>query len=219
MSTKWLLLVMCLIFMASPSFAQSPYHHRNQGLTIGALMGALTGAAIGENNNKPLAGAAIGTAVGALAGAAIGDSVDNDIARQQAYRQHHQNQILSHAVSQAVSVDQVIHLTRAGVSDSVIITQIHTHGIPYRLQPNDLIVMKQSGVSDVVIQSMQTARLAGAAVAVPAPVYRDRVIVQEHYYVAPRYGHPVYVPYYRAHPHPRHYAPRTTVHWGVSVGR
>ena len=215
MSTKWLLLVICMILMASPSFAQSPYHHRNQGLTIGALMGALTGAAIGENNNKPLAGAAIGTAVGALAGAAIGDSVDHDVARQQAYRQQYHH----HVVSQAMSVDQVIHLTRAGVSDSVIVTQIHTHGIAHRLQSNDLIIMKQSGVSDVVIQSMQTARLAGASIPAPAPVYRDRVIVQEHYYVAPRYGHPVYGPYYRPYPHPRHHAPRTSVHWGISVGR
>jgi uncharacterized membrane protein len=214
MSAKWLLLMVCPVLVASPAFGQSPYHHRNQGMTIGALMGALTGAAIGENNNKPLAGAAIGTAVGALTGAAIGDSVDTNIARQQAY-QHRQMQ--QYYVSQAVSVDQVINLSRAGVSDSVIITQIHTHGIVQRLQPNDLIVMKHAGVSDVVIQSMQTARLASVPVQAPTPVYHDRVIVQEHYYVAPPPVYRVYPSYY--HPHPRYYRPGTTVHWGVTVGR
>ncbi len=213
MNAKWLLLLICPVLVASSAFAQSPYHHRNQGLTIGALMGALTGAAIGEGKNEPLAGAVIGTAVGALAGAAIGDSVDNDIARRDAYYQRQMNYV----VSQAVTVDQVINLSRAGVSDSVIVTQMHTHGVAQRLQPNDLIVMKHAGVSDVVIQSMQTARMAAVPIASPAPVYRDRVIVQEHYYVAPR-------PVYHVYPHPyRHYPPPhrhgTSVHWGVTVGR
>jgi uncharacterized membrane protein len=214
MSAKWLLLVICPVLLASPAWGQSPYQHRNQGMTIGALMGALTGAAIGDRNNEALAGAAIGTAVGALTGAAIGDSVDNDIARQEAYRQRQ----YSYQVSQSASIDQVISMSRAGVSDSVIVTHIHTHGVGYRLQPNDLIVLKQSGVSDVVIQAMQTARLASVPVLAPAPVYRDRVIVEEHYYVAPRYypAYPAWHPYY---PPPRPYPYRSGVHWGVTVGR
>jgi hypothetical protein len=193
---------------------QSPYQHRNQGLTIGALMGALTGAAIGDRNNEALAGAAIGTAVGALAGAAIGDSVDTDIARQEAYRQRQ----YSYQVSQAATIDQVISMSRAGVSDSVIATHIHTHGVAYRLQPNDLIVLKQSGVSDPVIQAMQTARLASVPAPAPAPVYRDRVIVEEHYYVAPRY-YPAYPAWHPHCPPPRPYPYHTGVHWGITVGR
>ncbi len=214
MKAKHFLLVIFLVFLAVPAFGQSFHENRNKGLTIGALMGALTGAAIGEHNDEPLAGAAIGTAVGALAGAAIGDSVDNDAARQQAYRQRQ----LDYQLAQAATMDQVISMSQAGLSDSVIVTHVQTHGVAYRLQPTDLIVLKQAGVSDPVIRAMQTARLATTPP--PAPVYRDRVIVEERHYVAPVYHHhgcPPWQPCYPPPP-PRPYPYRTGVHWGVTIG-
>lgn len=209
--TRKLVLLALLVPLASTAFGQSPYENRNRGLTMGALMGALGGAAIGEHNDNPLAGAAIGTAVGALAGAAIGDSVDNDIARQEAYQQR----VYTQQISQAATVDGVISMSRARLSDSVIVTHIHTHGVAYRPQSHDLIALSQNGVSDVVIQAMQTARLATA----PAPVVVQPrpVIVQERYYVRPPYPH-----YYPPRPHypPHHYYPRHSgVHWGVTIGR
>ncbi|MCH5374262.1 MAG: glycine zipper domain-containing protein [Planctomycetes bacterium] len=207
-STK-LLLAICVVLAARPALGQSFHDNRNKGMTFGALMGALTGAAIGEHNDKPLAGAAIGTAVGALAGAAIGDTADNDIARQQAYRQ----QQVDYQLAQAASIDQVISMSQAGLGDNVIVTHIQTNGVVYRPQANDLIVLKQAGVSDPVIRAMQTARLATAPP--PAPVYRDRVIVEERHYVAPVYPYRAYPWHY---PPPRPPYPRSGVHWGVTIG-
>jgi hypothetical protein len=213
MKTKLLLLTLAVL-LASPAFGQ--YENRNRGMTLGAIMGGLGGAAIGEHNNKLLAGAAIGTAVGALAGAAVGDSVDANVAREQAYRQQMYHQ---HVRSQGVTVNGVISMVQSRLSDDVIITHIHSNGLAYRPQPNDLIMLSQSGVSDRVIRAMQTAPLASAAPP-PAPVYRDRVVVEEHYYVRPypyprHYYHP---PPYYYHPRP-HPGPRTHIHYGVTIGR
>lgn len=208
------LTVLLLLLLSSVSFAQSPYHYRDQGLVVGGLMGALTGGAIGKNNGDTLAGAAIGTAVGALTGAAIGDSVDTDIAWSNAATQ----QRYAAQTARAVAVQDVISMTHAGLSDDVIVTHVMANGIVRRPQPTDLITMSKSGVSDAVIRSMQTARLATAPI-VPPRTYRPRVIVQEHHYVAPR----CYVPtwhhghhWHHHHGHSHHRGP--SVHWGFSFG-
>ena len=194
-----------LSLLASVSLAQSPYQHRNQGLALGALVGALTGGAIGENNGETLAGAAIGAAVGGLTGAAVGNSVDQDIARSRMMARQRTNAQLA----QAVTVNDVIAMSRAGLSDSVIVTHITTHGVVYRPQAADLITMNNAGVDDAVIRAMQTAPLATAPPPPPEPVYRDNVIVERYHYVAPAY---VYPGWHHYHCHPHYYPPG--VHWG-----
>jgi outer membrane lipoprotein SlyB len=195
---------------STSSFGQYPSHNRDQGLVVGGLLGAVTGGIIGDNNDNAAAGAAIGTAVGALSGAMIGNNIDRDTA----WRNAAQQQQWERQVSRAVSVQDVIALSRAKVSDSVIVTQITSNGVASRPQSAEIIMMSEAGVSPVVIQAMQTARLATAR-AVAAPVYRDRVIVEERYFVPRPYGPPVMYPW---HPHyhhgPPHYAPG--VHWGFS---
>ncbi len=184
MHTKSLVLLSVLSVFSSASFGQSPYEHRDHGLALGAVVGALTGGAIGHNNGKTAGGALIGGAVGALAGAAIGNSVDSDIARNNAVYE----QRLARQLSDAVSVQDVMAMSQAKLSDGVIVTQIKTHGVVARLQPNDLILLSNAGVSDVVISAMQTATLA-VAPAAPTPAYRN-VIVREHYYAAARVRRP-----------------------------
>jgi hypothetical protein len=210
--TAVLLLALAAFLCGSTSFGQLPYpyEHRNEGMALGAVAGALTGAAIGEHNHKTLAGAAIGTAAGALTGAAIGDSIDTDIARRDAIAQ----QVRAERLTRAVTVPDVIAMTRSRLSDSVIVTQIQTNGVAYQPRANDLVVMSQAGVSDVVIRAMQTAPVASSPPVV-VPAYREPVIVEQRYIVRP-YPAPVFFypgPY---HPYPHHYAPG--IHWGITIG-
>jgi len=210
--------ILMMLSLSSVSFAQSPYHHRDRGLVLGGLVGALTGGAIGRDNGNTAAGAAIGTAVGALTGAAIGDSVDTDIAWQNAANQRR----YAGQISRAVTVQDVISMTHARLSEDVIITHVRTNGIVRRPQPADLITMSNSGVSDAVIRTMQTARLATAPLP-PPPSYRNRVIVQEHHYVTPChpaptcYRTPTWYHHHRPHRvHSYHRGP--SVHWVFSFG-
>ncbi len=212
MKTKLLLLALA-VSLPVPSYGQSPYENRNLGMTLGAIMGGLGGAAIGDHNNRVWTGAAIGTAVGALAGAAVGDSVDTNQAREQAYRQQMYEQ---QRLRQSVTVQGVISMVQSGLSDQVIITHIQTTGMAYRLQPNDLVLLSQSGVSERVIRAMQTAPLAGVRSPAPAPVPRERVIVEQYHYVSPYYS----PRYYYHRPPPRPYpGPRTHIHYGITIGR
>ena len=116
----------------------------------------------------------------------------------------------------AVTVPDVITMSQSRLSDPVIITQIQTRGVAQRLQAPDLITLSNAGVSDAVIQAMQTAQLSTAPIAAPMPVYRDRVIVEEHYVVPRPYPRPVIVHEYYHHPYPRHYHPPHGASWGFS---
>lgn len=183
-------------------------------------MGAVAGGLIGDRNNEALAGAAIGAAVGGVTGAVIGNGVDNEMAyretragQQALVQQHYQQQMAG-----AVTVSDVIAMSQSRLSDPVIITQIQTRGVAQRLQAPELITLSNAGVSDAVIQAMQTARLSTApVVAAPVPVYRDRVIVEERYVVPRPYPRPVIVHEYYHYPHPRPYRPPPGVSWGFSV--
>ncbi len=214
MNTKLLVLLSVLSCISSSCFGQWPYEHRDRGLALGALLGGVTGGAIGHNNHQTAEGALIGGAVGALAGAAIGDSVDTQIARNQAM---YEQRVASQLTQQAVTVQDVIGMSQARLSDSVIVTQIKTRGVATRLQSNDLILLANAGVSDTVITAMQTAPLAVAAAAPPT----SSVIVREHYYAPPVYVAPAYPPWHHGpywhHPGPP-CRPGPSVHWGLSIG-
>ena len=181
-------------------------------------MGAVTGGLIGDRNNEAVAGAAIGAAVGGLTGAMVGKSVDNEMA----YREQRAGQrVVAQQMSRAVTVPDVIAMTQSRLSDSVIITQIRTNGVAQELQAPDLVNLSNAGVSDAVIQAMQTAPLA-TALAVPAATttYPERVIVQERYVVPPPYPYGVYY-YYPHHHGPRYFVPpppppRPGISWGVT---
>jgi hypothetical protein len=180
-------------------------------------MGAVTGGLIGDRNHEAVAGAAIGAAVGGLTGAVVGKSVDNEMA----YREQRAGQrVVAQQMSRAVTVPDVIAMTQSRLSDGVIITQIRTNGVAQPLQAPDLVNLSNAGVSDAVIQAMQTAPLATAlAVPAAATTYPERVIVQERYIVPQPYPYGVYYYYPRYHG-PHHFAPppppRPGVSWGMT---
>ncbi len=202
------LLLAAIALTAAPARAQ---HDTQRGATLGGLAGAVAGGLIGNQKGKTGRGAAVGGALGAVTGGLLGNAADKDaeLARQRAYQQQ-QLHAQQHAVQTqgAVSIQDVITMSRSGLGDSVIVNQIRTRGIQQTPQVSDIIAMHDQGVRENVISAMQEARVAGESAsrsAVPRTVVSPSpVIIHERevlpYYSGPRY----YGPHHHYHHGPRH---------------
>ena len=163
--------------------------HTGEGAVLGGLLGGGTGALIGAATGHAGAGAAIGAGVGALTGAAIGHGQDEMEARNRALIA----QQLGRQVSPgAVTPNDVIAMTRAGVNEELILNHIRAHGMAAPLQPQDLIALQQQGISPRVIATMQACPpqpppAQPVVVEQPAPV-----VVGVDPYWGPRYYRPHY---------------------------
>lgn len=184
------------------SGCMSPYRS-DRGALAGGLTGAGVGALVGNAVGKTGPGAAIGAGVGALSGALIGNGLDEIEARNRAEIEAR----LGHPLAAgAVSIGDVIEMSRAGVADEVIINHLRNRGFSQPLEAADLIRLKQDGVSSRVVEAMQAPPpVIRAASPPPGPV-----IVEEHIVAPPPYWGPPY-PCYRS------WRPRQGVSWGVSV--
>ena len=179
-----LLIPVGFVLATSLAGCETP-NHTDQGALFGGLLGAGTGAVVGHAAGNTGAGAAIGAGVGALSGAVVGAGMDQTEARNRALIEAK----LGRQVAGAVTIPDVIAMTRSGVDEGLIINHIHAHGMAASLQATDVIYLQQQGVSRNVIAVMETEHLA-----VPpqqmVPVYSDPpvggVIVEEgwgpHYY-------------------------------------
>ena len=178
----------------------SPYHSE-QGALFGGLTGAGVGALVGEVVGDPLAGAAVGAGVGSLTGAVVGDRLDQIEARNQA---EISARLGRPASARAVSVQDVVAMSRAGIEEEIIVNHIRIKGISGPLQTADLIYLKDSGVVTPVIKALQDAPIARTTFRhTPAPV------VVGHYYDDPWCRVPRF--HYRGH-HPQ-------ISWGASFSR
>src|SRR5688572_27214440 len=165
-------LALSLAFVACTGCV-SPYY-ADRGALFGGLTGAGVGAIVGDAAGNAPAGAAIGTAVGALTGAAVGDKIDADLARSKAEIEAR----MGRQMQGAVTPQDVVAMTQAGLSDDVIATHIRANGMAQPLQVNDLIGLRNMGVRDAVINAMQqsppralqTSPAGYPAYAAPAPV-------------------------------------------------
>jgi hypothetical protein len=174
---------------------------------VGGLLGTGAGAAIGAATGHPLAGAAIGAGVGAVSGAAIGNGMDEVEAKNRAMIAQ---QLGRQVAPGAVTVNDVIAMSKAGVNEDLIVNHVRANGMAASLQANDLIQLQQQGISQKVIAQMQASPPRPVQATVVAPPGPTPVIVEEYRY-APYYG-----PYYY-YPPPHWYRP-PGVCWGVSVG-
>ncbi len=179
------------------SGCRSPYR-ADRGALFGGLLGAGAGAIIGDSMGNAGAGAAIGAGVGALSGAVIGSELDQIEAENRAAIAQQWGREVD---AGAVTLVNVVEMTRAGVSDELIVNHVNIHGVASTLQSSDLIYLKQEGVSDPVIRAMQTPpKRQTQPVVVRQPAPRP-VIVQEHHYCdpfwGPRYSHRGHRRYYR----------------------
>ncbi len=194
-------LLLALVLASLPLLAgcYSPYH-ADRGALLGGLGGAGVGALVGHATGNTGAGTAIGAGVGALSGALIGNSMDEMEARNRAMIEQHLQQRLP---AGAVTLDDVIAMTRAGVAEELIMNHVRANGMARPLQSSDLILLQQQGVSPNVIRVMQEPpQVAAQPVVVPGPPPRP-VIVEEYYYDPYWYPRPWHYPYYRYHGGPR----------------
>ena len=153
---------------------------------LGGVFGAGTGALIGAATGHAAAGAAIGAGAGALAGAAIGHSQDETDKRN---RELIAQQLGRQVSPGAVTPNDVIAMTRAGVNEELILNHIRAHGMAAPLQPQDLIALQQQGISSRVIATMQACppqvpQPQAVIVGQPAP---PPVVVGVDPYWGPRY--------------------------------
>jgi uncharacterized membrane protein len=154
-----------------------------EGTAFGALTGAMLGAAVADD---PLAGAAIGGLGGAVVGNAIGEGQDYNDRRNQAAFERKVNYAQREATRNAVSMDDVIIMTRQGVSPDIIAAQVRSQGVTRKVTSADLITLTNAGVSGNVISAMQSASPRAQVNIIqhqPAPT------VVEHVYHEP-YCHP-----------------------------
>jgi hypothetical protein len=167
----------------------SPYHS-DQGALFGGLLGAGTGAVVGHALGSTAGGALVGAGVGALGGAAIGAGMDETEARNRAMIEQ---QLGRQVAAGAVTIPDVVNMTRARVTEEVIMTHLNYHGLAAPLQANDIIYLRQQGVSDRVIQAMQATAVATvqpqpvAAVPVYAAPPPPGIIIEERW--GPPYRH------------------------------
>lgn len=179
----------------------SPYRS-DRGALVGGLGGAGLGAIVGNAVGNTGAGAAIGAGVGALSGAAVGGALDEIEAQNRAEIAAHMGRPVA---AGAVTSEDVIAMTRAGVAEENIVTHVRSHGIVAPLQASDLVYLSQQGVSPRVIEAMQQPPTAPPAV-VAAP--GTPVIVEQYHYGPP--------PVFWGPPY-RHCRPGN-VSWGVAFG-
>lgn len=185
------------------------YHNDTAGGTfLGGALGAVTGAVVGGSKNRG-EGALIGAGVGAVTGNILGRNKDRADEQRAAYGAARVGQLNQQVAAQAVTNYDLLEMTRAGVSEDVIISTMRSRGARLDLSPNSLIALKQAGVSDRVVLAAQDMN-RGAALAAPIPVVTE-VVRPTRVYVAPA-PWPCYDPWDHCH-WDHHYH-----HWGHGHG-
>ncbi len=117
------------------------------GALTGAALGAGTGALIGGGQ-----GALIGGAVGAIGGGLIGAALDDT--DRKALQQQSPKTLSKVDRGQQLSVYDIKEMSRANIQDDVIISQIKATNSEFHLSTADIIDLKNSGVSQRVIDAM-----------------------------------------------------------------
>jgi len=147
-------------------------NNTQSGAVVGTGVGATAGALIGSATGHAGEGALIGGALGAVTGGLAGNAADAREERDAAVAHAQYEQARSQAIAQAVTDTDVVTMTRNGVSDDVIINSLRTRGCRWNSAPENVIALKQQGVSDRVIAAMQNTGLGPdpTAVAGPPPV-------------------------------------------------
>lgn len=83
---------------------------------------------------------------------------------------------------------QVLQLAKAGINDGTILTYIQNSGTIYNLNADQIVYLKQQGVSDTVINAMinqRTAVAAQNAVAAQTTAAAPATTIQNNYNYAP----------------------------------
>jgi len=113
-----------------------------KGAGIGALTGAAIGGIVGHQSGHGWEGALIGGAAGATAGGLIGNQMDKREGPQ------------GEASGEYLSINEIADMARGGASDSFLMDAIDNSGASFELTTEDITYLKDSGVSNNVIDYM-----------------------------------------------------------------
>ena len=171
---------------------------RTDGAVFGGAAGTGVGAIVGHQLGNTGAGAVIGGIVGAVTGNAIGGSLDEIEARNRA---EIEARLGRPPRPGAVSVGDVVEMSKHGVSSSTIIRHIQVRGTTGPMETADILTMNDAGVDDAVQQAMMNPPSPPRKV-VRREVITRPVIVERHY---PVYHHPHYDYHHDNHHHRRHH--------------
>ncbi len=110
------------------------------------------------------------------------------------YAQNNRDHFLKRDTSKMMSQQDIINLSKSGVSDSLIISMLDATDTWFQLKPQNVVNLKNAGVSENVIKAMMEQ---------PAQMNNPTV---ERYYVYPPYWYGGFYPYW--------YSPRISVRLG-----
>jgi Glycine zipper len=179
--------------------------HAQQGTLLGGLTGGAMGALIGDRSDNALPGAMIGALAGGLAGNAVGGRVDQEIEASK----------VPPVSPSAVTIPDLISLSRSGLSEEVILNQVRANGFNGNLTSDTLIYLKNQGVSDRAISELQNRNKQVAYVAAnpqpPIVIEREYLTPAPFYYAPPP---PMFVPVRPCPPHRFHH--HRQAGWGVT---
>jgi hypothetical protein len=196
-------------------YQPSPDYYQNDtaaGTVVGGAFGAVTGAIVGGRKDRG-EGALIGAGVGALTGNLLGRAKDRTDEQRAAAGAAAVSQLNQQAAVQAVTNYDLLNMTRAGVSEDLIISTMRSRGTQLDLSPQGLIALKQSGVSDRVVLAAQQMAAASPYASAPAVVPVVTAVRPTTVIVAPRPW-----PYHYWHDHHFHHHHRRHGHFHYSVG-
>ncbi len=149
-------------------------NNTGSGALIGGALGAITGAVIGGPRNGG-AGALIGAAAGAIGGGLIGNSMDQE--QDARLRAQAPETYVKIDQGQPLAVADVRAMAKAGISEDVIISQIQNSHTVYHLSASDIIDLRDSGVTDKVVNYMiNTPSTIGDTAVASQP---DPVVIQQ----------------------------------------
>jgi len=94
-----------------------------------------------------------------------------------------------------LTIDEVVKLTKSGLSDDVVLEKIKEAGVATRPTSDQLASLKQEGVSERVLKALVDAPITGAERRVVEYVYYPRSYYYPYYYP---YS---YYPYYWGYPY------------------
>ena len=146
------------------------------GILLGGILGGGAGAIIGHQTGNAEEGALIGAGLGALTGGLFGNALDRT-EQEMAYREAETAAAVEELryVQGQLSILDVIRMSQAGVSDSLIVAKIDQSYSYFGLSAEEIIDLRLSGVSDPVIEHIlwrgSPSRVASAPA--PTPYQRD----------------------------------------------
>lgn len=169
------LCVTSIVALLAAGCSNLPGTSKQQGAVIGGAGGAVAGAAIGGEHHRML-GALLGGALGAGGGYVVGANKDkisgNDTSGAQQANQTAQAQPATPEQARTsttadlnhdgfVTLDEVVAMRKAGLSDQEMIDRLRATGQVFELTPEQQRFLLDQGVSQSVVNQMQNLNRAG----------------------------------------------------------